>query len=472
MSAFVYYTATSVNGYIADENSSLQWLFDVGGDGAEDAAAFIAGVGVQVMGSSTYEWLLTNEHLLATPEKWQQVFGDIPTRVFTTRDLPRPETAAFEFRRGAWLVDGGLHYSISTNQYVALPRVGPQTLPVANLTGLSLDLRRSSLRDVDWQVTQTGGRDFADPANFINPRIGDDMRFAEGEIQQANLNARFTPAWSLPAWFKVGVKATEQYHRFRNPNSFLTWRYDGPGGGPTGSFASLAYPQNAWQLENGVRIASLSGGVPVFANRTELGRRFRESPEQFTPLATPANFFTAFIDTPSYVKETLRAAYALAHARVRGLQLQAGLRGEDTGFASREFDARTAAEVRAAGFTVTPANGRATTVPGLTYQYMSRPKTTRRSGYTHLFPSASAKYSFTENLQADGRFKPAAQLRAEFERLLAGRDPAQVVHQCGSGVSAVPNLLAMEIAGLGRAKLYPGSWSEWCNTPGLPTAQG
>ena len=101
MSAFVYYTATSVNGYIADEHNSLQWLFDVGGEEETDAGAFIASVGVQVMGSSTYEWLLTNEDMLATPEKWQQVFGDLPTRVFTTRDLPRPETAAFEFRRGA-----------------------------------------------------------------------------------------------------------------------------------------------------------------------------------------------------------------------------------------------------------------------------------------------------------------------------------------------------------------------------------
>lgn len=79
---------------------------------------------------------------------------------------------------------------------------------------------------------------------------------------------------------------------------------------------------------------------------------------------------------------------------------------------------------------------------------------------------------FGDNAMPDGRFKPAAELRAEFERLLAGRDPASVVHHCGSGVSAVPNLLAMEIAGLGRTKLYPGSWSEWCNTPGLPTAQG
>lgn len=78
---------------------------------------------------------------------------------------------------------------------------------------------------------------------------------------------------------------------------------------------------------------------------------------------------------------------------------------------------------------------------------------------------------FTENLGPDGRFKPADQLRAEFQRLLAGRDPASVVHQCGSGVSAVPNLLAMEVAGLGRAALFPGSWSEWCNTPGMPCAQ-
>jgi thiosulfate/3-mercaptopyruvate sulfurtransferase len=78
---------------------------------------------------------------------------------------------------------------------------------------------------------------------------------------------------------------------------------------------------------------------------------------------------------------------------------------------------------------------------------------------------------FIDNMAPDGRFKPAAELRAEFERLLAGRDPATVVHQCGSGVSAIPNLLAMEIAGLGRSALFPGSWSEWCNTPGLPCAR-
>ncbi len=79
---------------------------------------------------------------------------------------------------------------------------------------------------------------------------------------------------------------------------------------------------------------------------------------------------------------------------------------------------------------------------------------------------------FALNLAADGRFKPAEQLRAEFLALLAGRDPATVVHHCGSGVSAVPNVLAMAVAGLGGQALYAGSWSEWCRTPGLPVATG
>ena len=79
---------------------------------------------------------------------------------------------------------------------------------------------------------------------------------------------------------------------------------------------------------------------------------------------------------------------------------------------------------------------------------------------------------FTQNIGADGKFKPAAVLKAEFEALLAGRDPATVVHHCGSGVSAVPNIIAMQIAGLGATGLYAGSWSDWCSDPSRPMAQG
>ena len=79
---------------------------------------------------------------------------------------------------------------------------------------------------------------------------------------------------------------------------------------------------------------------------------------------------------------------------------------------------------------------------------------------------------FGQNMGANGKFKSAAELNAEFTLLLAGRDPATVVHHCGSGVSAVPNIIAMEVAGLGRQALYAGSWSDWCSDPSRPFAQG
>lgn len=79
---------------------------------------------------------------------------------------------------------------------------------------------------------------------------------------------------------------------------------------------------------------------------------------------------------------------------------------------------------------------------------------------------------FRDNLGADGTFKPASQLCDEFRALMGDRRPDQLVSQCGSGVTACHNLLALEIAGLSGAALYPGSWSEWCAQPGARIATG
>lgn len=84
-------------------------------------------------------------------------------------------------------------------------------------------------------------------------------------------------------------------------------------------------------------------------------------------------------------------------------------------------------------------------------------------------PGARNRF-FKDNLQDDGRFKPAARLQAEFTALVS--DPQATISQCGSGVTACHNLLAMEIAGLPGAALYPGSWSEWCADPARPVATG
>ena len=75
-----------------------------------------------------------------------------------------------------------------------------------------------------------------------------------------------------------------------------------------------------------------------------------------------------------------------------------------------------------------------------------------------------------KNFLPNGKFKPAAQLKVEFLEMLGNRDPSTVVHYCGSGVSALTNLVAMEVAGLGRSTLYAGSWSDWCRDPQRPVA--
>jgi thiosulfate/3-mercaptopyruvate sulfurtransferase len=79
---------------------------------------------------------------------------------------------------------------------------------------------------------------------------------------------------------------------------------------------------------------------------------------------------------------------------------------------------------------------------------------------------------FTANLDPQGRFLPAALLRNRWQAVLGARPTSELVSMCGSGVTACHNLLALEIAGLPGARLYPGSWSEWIRDPVHPIARG
>ncbi len=124
-----YYTATSVDGYIADEHNSLDWLFQVPDDGDdvgqdERFAEFFRQVGAMAMGSTTYEWVLEHEQLLDHPEKWREYYGDTPCWVFSHRKLPAIPDADLRFvqgeaapvhaemvetagERNVWIVGGG-----------------------------------------------------------------------------------------------------------------------------------------------------------------------------------------------------------------------------------------------------------------------------------------------------------------------------------------------------------------------------
>ncbi len=100
MTRFIYSTATSLTGYIADEEGSLAWLFAVDDASRPDHEAFLAGIGALVQGSTTYEWVLREEDLVAHPERWPEYFGDRPQFVFTTRELPVSAGADVRFVRG------------------------------------------------------------------------------------------------------------------------------------------------------------------------------------------------------------------------------------------------------------------------------------------------------------------------------------------------------------------------------------
>jgi dihydrofolate reductase len=119
-----YFTATSIDGFIADENNSLDWLFESDSKGNDRFGPFLAGVGAFAMGATTYEWVVNHERLLDRPEKWREWYGDVPAWVFTHRELPRLAGAAVTFvsgdvrpvheamvavaqGRNIWLVGGG-----------------------------------------------------------------------------------------------------------------------------------------------------------------------------------------------------------------------------------------------------------------------------------------------------------------------------------------------------------------------------
>jgi dihydrofolate reductase len=90
-------TATTIDGWIADDHNSLAWLFAVPGSGDAEKEIATPDATAQVMGSTTYEWLLDESEMLAHPEKWTEFFGTTPVFVFTSRTLPVPPGADVRF---------------------------------------------------------------------------------------------------------------------------------------------------------------------------------------------------------------------------------------------------------------------------------------------------------------------------------------------------------------------------------------
>lgn len=100
MTRAIFYTATTLDGFLADDSDSLDWLFVIPQDD-DGFPAFLEGVGAIVQGSTTYEWVVGHEDLVEHPEKWPEFYGARPNWVFTSRSLARIPGADVRFASGA-----------------------------------------------------------------------------------------------------------------------------------------------------------------------------------------------------------------------------------------------------------------------------------------------------------------------------------------------------------------------------------
>ncbi|MDO8540867.1 MAG: TonB-dependent receptor [Opitutaceae bacterium] len=313
----------------------------------------------------------------------------------------------FEYTLNRLLVDGGLTYSKSHNDYQSLPD-SIRTHTTDTLTGIDFRATRSDMNSAKWTIVQTAGPDWADLGNYRNPRLqSNEDRGEIVKVYEASINARYTLPLERPTFLKIGAKLNEQYRNSYNRNGADQYSYIGPGGNlvaadgtitPTGSFANFVSPR----LEAGRRgpeIALNIPNMPRHPNRQELATAFMAHPEWFRYTATPAQYYDAFYGSHRDFKQAVPAVFGMANTRLGKWQFQAGLRWEKSETTSKQYDPVPAPEVLARGYTIA-TNRRATTREGIDFQFGSRPRVKRVGDYDNLFPSFSAKYSITSNLQA------------------------------------------------------------------------
>ncbi len=320
-------------------------------------------------------------------------------------------TPRFEFKPTDTLtIDGRFGFSHAKNDYEALARGAAPTrvgaLTAAN-SGLVFSASRPSPTSESWTVTQLAGRDWGDITSYGSPSIGTSGRLHINDVTSGQLDARWNVRRGVLRFLKVGLKSREERTDFRDDTSWNQWTYLGSSGttAPTWAGFEGAKPTDFGALN--ARLPSISGRMPIYAGRERVAALFHEHPERFVQSgATAANYYTSFIGSVRDLTERIDGAYALANTQLGRLQIQGGLRVEETHAKTVSFDRHPRAEVIAARFAV-DATGRATTIDGLKYQFESLPRLTREGSYRNWFPSLALKYSFSENLIAQAGFNGA-----------------------------------------------------------------
>ncbi len=303
----------------------------------------------------------------------------------------------FEYNRGDLTLEGRFSVSDSVTNYDPMKYRDTVFSPgVLNLANVRFSAARSALNQGDWKIAQTTGGDWSNGALFSSPALTlNDGRYAKVQRYTGETLLTYRTRTFLPVVWKGGAKWTRGIYDFRNQRSASFYNYTGPGAG-VGAFRDYRSGLNLDFSQQDLSIASTSGGGVFLPDILKVAAVFRAHPEYFTPSLTGTDYYNANVANTRHFEEDITSFFLMGTTKLGKLNLRGGLRREETETDSREFDARSSRDVVAAGYAVTA--GRATTIPGVQYQYLSRPRIQRMGNYDNLFPSASIKFNFTRTL--------------------------------------------------------------------------
>lgn len=315
---------------------------------------------------------------------------------------------SFEWYSENFKLDGNLFASSSNSRYNAAKKgqvydiLNPLTAPG------NFSASRESWMTQDWKIQQIDGGDWSNPDSYslgsYNGSTRPTIRTTPGssaELDHRGGNLNFTfyqDIGKVPVTWKTGLKSTRSDYAFGNNSDALEWTYDGPL--DNAGFLRAIQSENQFSAgDSGMYVHTLGGGQLYVPSLARIHQMMQANPEQWNHSITPAKWYNANVANVREIDEQINSLYFMGTAEFTDkLTVQAGLRWEQTRTTSHDFDPMGADEVVAAGYGIDSGTGRATSIKGLEYQYLSKPRMERESKYDEFFPSASVKYGITDSL--------------------------------------------------------------------------